>query len=323
MLKRIHKNQVRNGMFIEDFVGEFQDNPISRRRFIIRDDREIERLKLSTIAGVIINTVLGLDVDAPASPDAGAKVRSRSAAIAVANDPAERRKTIRNLKQSVDSLKSVFSAAGEGLSAKAMAPLADQVTHTMQNNPLVLLNVTRLKSRDEVTFLHSIAVSALMVRLATHMGLDEATIQLIGMAGLLHDVGKTRIPHALLNKDGKLTEDELALIRRHPEFGHAILTRYPDMPGMVLDVCRHHHERLDGKGYPDALGAAQISLYVRICTICDVYDAITSVRPYKKPWTHGDAVKWMMAQQGAFDRELLHEFFSSMELIIDTHRRAS
>jgi putative nucleotidyltransferase with HDIG domain len=323
MLKRIHKNQVRNGMFIEDFVGEFQDNPISRRRFIIRDDQEIDRLKQSSIGGVIINTAKGLDVDAPSALAADKVARTRSAAIAAANDPVERRKTIQNLKESVDSLKGIFSATDEGLSAKAMAPLADQVTRTMQSNPLVLLNITRLKSKDEVTFLHSIAVSALMVRLAQHIRLDEATVQLIGMAGLLHDVGKTQIPDAVLNKNGKLTEDELALIRKHPEFGHEILLRYPDMPKMVLDVCRHHHERLDGKGYPDGLAAADIGNYVRICTICDVYDAVTSVRPYKKPWTHTDAVNFMMAQQGAFDRELLHEFFSSMESIVDIRERAS
>ena len=323
MLKRIHKNQVRNGMFIEDFVGEFKDNPIPRRRFAIRDDREIEQLKLSTVGGVIINTALGLDVDAPAGPGAGWAAKTRSAAIAAANDPVERQKTIRNLRESVDSLKGIFSATDEGLSAKAMAPLADQVTRAMQSNPLVLLNITRLKSKDEVTFLHSIAVSALMVRLAQHIELDEATVQLIGMAGLLHDVGKTQIPDAVLNKHGKLTEEERALIRKHPEFGHEILLRYPDIPEMVLDVCRYHHERLDGRGYPDGLAAADIGLYVRICTICDVYDAITSIRPYKKPWTHADAVKWMMSQQGAFDRELLHEFFTSMEVIIDTRQRAS
>ena len=114
----------------------------------------------------------------------------------------------------------------------------------------------------------------------------------------------------------------MALIRKHPEFGHEILLRYADMPSAVLDICRHHHERLDGKGYPDGLAAADIGPYVRICTICDVYDAITSVRPYKKPWTHADAVKWMMAQHGAFDRELMHEFFSSMEMIVDLRQRA-
>ncbi|MGV3549449.1 HD-GYP domain-containing protein [Rhizobium sp.] len=320
MLKRIHKNQVRNGMFIEDFVGEAQDNPISRRRFIIRDADEIAQLKSSAISGVIINTALGVDIGETSS-FAKDRAKSRSAVLAAANNPLERLRTIHNLRESVDSLRGVFSSAAQGPSAKAMAPLADQVTQTMKDNPLVLLNITRLKSKDEVTFLHSIAVSALMVRLATHLEFDAATVQLIGMAGLLHDIGKTQIPDAVLNKDGKLAEAELALIRKHPEFGHEILLREADMPQMVLDVCRHHHERLDGKGYPDGLAAAEIDVYVRICTICDVYDAITSARPYKRPWTHRDAVDFMMEQQGAFDRELLHEFFSSMELIVDTRRR--
>ena len=320
MLKRIHKNQVRNGMFIEDFVGEAQDNPISRRRFIIRNADEIAQLKSSAISGVIINTALGVDIGETSS-FARDRAKSRSAVLAAANNPLERLRTIHNLRESVDSLRGVFSSAAQGPSAKAMAPLADQVTQTMKDNPLVLLNITRLKSKDEVTFLHSIAVSALMVRLATHLEFDAATVQLMGFAGLLHDNGKTQIPDAVLNKDGKLAEAELALIRKHPEFGHEILLREADMPKMVLDVCRHHHERLDGKGYPDGLAAAEIDVYVRICTICDVYDAITSARPYKRPWTHRDAVDFMMEQQGAFYRELLLEFFSSMELIVDTRRR--
>lgn len=323
MLKRIHKNQVRNGMFIEDFVGEAQLNPISRRRFVIRDDRLIEQLKTSPIAGVIINTARGLDVEAAAPQVASELVRLRAAAVAAATDPTERQKASQAVRDTTDSLKDLFSATGDSLSAKAMAPLADQVTRTMQSNPLVLLNITRLKSKDEGTFLHSIAVSALMTRLAQHIRLDDAAVQLIGMAGLLHDIGKTQIPDAVLNKNGKLTEEERDLIRKHPEFGHEILLRHPDIPKTILEVCRHHHERLDGKGYPDGLPASAIGLHVRICTICDVYDAITSVRPYKKPWTHADAVQFMMAQQGAFDRELLHEFFSCMESLVDTRQRAS
>ena len=323
MLKRIQKHQIRAGMFIEDLEGEWTENPLSRRRFTISDAVDIERLKNTVIAAVIINTAKGLDVErsveTPASRD-----RTVTAAISVASDASERQATVQNVRESVQALKGIVTdaATDAAFSARNIAPVADQIAETMQKNPLVLLNITRLKSKDETTFVHSIAVSALMVQLSRYVNLDPNMVQLMGMAGLLHDVGKTKIPDEILNKQGKLTGDELALIRDHPALGHEILSRHADMPRIVLDVCRHHHERLDGKGYPDGLPASEINLYVRICTICDVYDAVTSIRPYKKPWSHMDAVTWMMAQQGAFDRELLHEFFSSMETIMETRRRA-
>jgi putative nucleotidyltransferase with HDIG domain len=323
MLKRIQKHQVRAGMFIEDLEGEWTENPLSRRRFTIRDTAEIDRLKLSTVAAVIINTAKGLDVDSGVE-NLASRVVSRTAALSAASDATERQAAVQNVKESVQALRGIFTDAttDAAFSAKNIAPVADQVAQTMQKNPLVLLNITRLKSKDETTFVHSVAVSALMVQLSRYMKLDARTVQIMGMAGLLHDVGKTKIPDEVLNKPGKLTDEELALIRDHPALGHEILSRHADMPKMVLDITRHHHERLDGKGYPDGLTASEISLHVRICTVCDVYDAVTSVRPYKKPWTHMDAVNWMMGQQGAFDREILHEFFSSMETIMETRRRA-
>lgn len=323
MLKRIQKHQVRAGMFIEDLEGEWTENPIARRRFAIRDEAEIERLKQSSVVAVIINTGKGLDVDSGIEGLA-ARSASRTAALSAANDASERQAAVQNVRESVQALKGLFADASTdaAFSARNIAPVADQVAQTMQKNPLVLLNITRLKSKDETTFVHSIAVSALMVQLSRYMKLDARTVQILGMAGLLHDIGKTRIPDEVLNKQGKLTEEELVLIRDHPALGHQILSRHADMPKMVLDITRHHHERLDGKGYPDGLPAGEISLHVRICTICDVYDAVTSVRPYKQPWSHMDAVNWMMAQQGAFDREILHEFFSSMETIVETRRRA-
>jgi putative nucleotidyltransferase with HDIG domain len=309
-------------MFIEDFEGEWSENPLARRRFFIRADVDIERLKSSAVTAVIINTAKGVDADAGGVAMADPKVPQ--ARLSAAHDVAERQKTVQNVKESVQALKGLFVDASveASLSARNVAPVADQVIRTMHTNPLVLLNITRLKSKDETTFVHSVAVSALMVQLAQYMKLDARTVQLVGMAGLLHDIGKTKIPDDVLNKEGKLTEEELALIREHPALGHEILLRHPDMPKMVLDICRHHHERLDGKGYPDGLSAGDISLHVRISTICDVYDAVTSIRPYKKPWTHMETVSWMMARQGAFDRELLHEFFSSMETVMDMRKRA-
>lgn len=308
-------------MFVEDFVGEWSSNPLSRRRFTIRDPNEIEALKNSrTIDGVIINTAKGLDVEGAGGVDPNAALLRN--ARAAAHDPGSRKRAIESVNHSVAALRNLMGdIASTPVSVESMAPVADDLVQTMQSNPLVLLNMTRLRSKDATTFVHSVAVSALMIRLSQYVGMDDAAVQLMGVAGLLHDIGKTKIPGAVLNKNGKLTDEELALIRDHPASGHEMLLKHADVPAVVLDICRHHHERIDGKGYPDGLDAKSIGLEVRISTICDVYDAVTSVRPYKKPWTHAEAVAWMLAQRGAFDRELLHEFFSSMEQILATPKR--
>jgi putative nucleotidyltransferase with HDIG domain len=294
MLKRIEARQVRNGMFVEAIEGAWHDPLLSKRRFLLR--REVDALKLrkSGIEGVVINTSRGLDIDG--LPGGNHEIDTKAA-----------RETI---QKSVQVLESVFSRLqhGDGISVDQVAPVISSVSKSMDDNPTVFLSVTRLKSKDEATFLHSISVSALMILFSRHLGLDEATVQLLGTAGLLHDVGKLEIPLEILNKEGRLDEDEMKMIRDHPEKGHAILSRQEGMPEIVLDVCLNHHERIDGKGYPRRLSEAQVSFHARLAAICDVYDAVTSVRPYKAPWSASQALKWMLGSEGQFDRRLLKKF---------------
>jgi HD-GYP domain-containing protein (c-di-GMP phosphodiesterase class II) len=156
-----------------------------------------------------------------------------------------------------------------------------------------LIEVTRLKSRDEYTFLHSIAVSALMVHLVRAVGPDEETAYDVGMGGL-HDIGKVRIPLKVLNKTGPLDERQMRLIRLHPSHGYPLLARQGDVSTVVLVICLHHHETIDGQGYPKGLSGEEITVPVRISSICDVYDALTSARAYKLAWSPRDAARFIL-----------------------------
>ncbi|WP_313305490.1 HD-GYP domain-containing protein, partial [Stutzerimonas balearica] len=128
-------------------------------------------------------------------------------------------------------------------------------------------------------------------------------------AGLLHDIGKMAMPLEVLNKPGKLDDDEFAIMRSHPERGHALLLNaQSSVSEAVLDVCLHHHEKVDGTGYPHRLAGEQISLLARMGAICDVYDAITSNRPYKTAWDASGSLAKMAQWQGHFDTQLLHAF---------------
>ncbi|WP_029873239.1 HD-GYP domain-containing protein [Rhizobium leguminosarum] len=294
MLKRIEARRVRNGMFVEAIEGAWQDPFLSKRRFLLRREADALKLRKSGIEGVIINTSRGLDIDG--LPGGNIEIDTQAA-----------RETI---QKSVQVLESVFGRLqhGDGISVDQVAPVISSVSKSMDDNPTVFLSVTRLKSKDEVTFLHSLSVSALMILFGRHLGLDEATVQTLGTAGLLHDVGKLEIPLEILNKEGRLDENEIKMIRDHPEKGHTILSRQEGMSEIVLDVCLNHHERIDGKGYPRRLSETQVSFHARLAAICDVYDAVTSVRPYKAPWNASQALKWMLGSKGQFDRRLLKKF---------------
>ncbi|MBB4214538.1 putative nucleotidyltransferase with HDIG domain [Rhizobium sp. BK212] len=267
---------------------------MSKRRFLLRREIDAQKLRKSGMTGVIINTSRGLDIDG--LPGGNIEIDTKAA-----------RETI---QKSVQVLESVFGRLqhGDGISIDQVAPVISSVSKSIDQNPTVFLSVTRLKSRDEATFLHSISVSALMILFSRHLGLDEATVQALGTAGLLHDVGKLEIPLEILNKEGPLDEDEIKMIRDHPEKGHAILSRQEGISEIVLDVCLNHHERIDGKGYPRKLSEEQVSFHSRLAAICDVYDAITSVRPYRAPWSASQALKWMLGNEGHFDRRLLKKF---------------
>jgi HD-GYP domain-containing protein (c-di-GMP phosphodiesterase class II) len=161
--------------------------------------------------------------------------------------------------------------------------------------------------------MHSVAVCALMIALARQLGLDETQTRAAGLAGLLHDMGKAFIPNEVLNKPGKLTDEEFAVVKKHPELGHAALLQGSGAGEIALDVCLHHHEKTDGSGYPRGLTGDQISLFAKMGAVCDVYDAITSNRPYKAGWDPAESLRKMAEwAKGHFDDAVFQAFVKSL-----------
>jgi HD-GYP domain-containing protein (c-di-GMP phosphodiesterase class II) len=133
------------------------------------------------------------------------------------------------------------------------------------------------------------------------------------LAGLLHDLGKMGIPNKILNKPGKLTDEEFTTIKSHPEIGANILMDNPLVSPMVLDVVLHHHEKVDGSGYPHRLTGETISLFAKMGAVCDVYDAITSNRPYKKGWSPAESIRKMAEwSKGHFDEAVFQAFVKTV-----------
>jgi HD-GYP domain-containing protein (c-di-GMP phosphodiesterase class II) len=341
MLKKIAVTDLRQGMYLHKLCGSWSQHPFWRSQFTLNDPAQIRTLLDSGILEVWIDAGKGLDLgdepdaapadQAPEAADAAvlarpaaaqaAKVRSvappKVAAppavqtVSLAEEMGRARKICDFAEQAVTAM---FNEArmGRAISSAVAVALVVDITDSVNRNPDALISLARLKTADDYTYLHSVAVCALMIALSGKLGLDEAQTRHAGLAGLMHDLGKAAMPMDVLNKPGKLTDAEFAIIKRHPEEGHRML-QAGGVDVITLDVCLHHHEKMDGSGYPHGLKGEQISLYARMGAVCDVYDAITSNRAYKAGWEPAESVRRMTEWcEGHFDKRVFQAFVKSI-----------
>ena len=203
---------------------------------------------------------------------------------------------------------------GRAIDTVVVRELVQDITDSVMRNGSALISLARLKTADNYTYMHSVAVCALMVSLSHQLKLNESDTREAGMAGLVHDLGKSAMPLEVLNKPGKLTEGEFAVMRAHPEAGHRMLLEAKGVGPIPLDVCLHHHEKVNGLGYPHRLKGEDISLFARMGAVCDVYDAITSNRPYKSGWDPAESIQKMAqwSREGHFDDRIFQAFVRSI-----------
>jgi HD-GYP domain-containing protein (c-di-GMP phosphodiesterase class II) len=180
---------------------------------------------------------------------------------------------------------------GKAINIENVEPVVTHITESILRNSGALIGLMHIKNKDDYTFLHSVSVCTFMVAFCRSVGLDAETTQLAGLGGLLHDTGKALVPDAILNKPGRLTDEEFAIIKRHPKDGYDILLKTPGVHEIALDITLHHHERVDGSGYPDKLPGDQITTLSKMAAIVDVYDAITADRCYHKGMPPTDALR--------------------------------
>jgi putative nucleotidyltransferase with HDIG domain len=162
--------------------------------------------------------------------------------------------------------------------------------------------LVRLGDKDPSTEGHTRRVATMAVALGERLGLPESRLRQLALGGLLHDIGKLTVPNEILNKPAQLTDEEFAEIRRHPSAGRELLTELGGFSPLVLELVESHHERLDGAGYPNGIPASELALEVRILTVADVYDALTTDRVYRKAWSVQRALELLDYDAGqAFD----------------------
>ncbi|MFK8260443.1 HD-GYP domain-containing protein [Erwinia sp. AnSW2-5] len=323
MIISITVNELQTGMYLYKLDVFWLKHPLVRNEMLLSDADHISAIQQSDVREVWIDLSRGRgpEVKTPevvSLPEPGEEVPAvyqpqpvaEDAPVSMQSEMAQAQKICLAAKGSVMAM---FSDArlGKTINAESTVPLVNDIAGSLNRHPAALLSVVRLKSHDDYTYLHSVAVCALMLSLASQLELDTEQAKRAGMAGLLHDVGKAAIPLAILNKPGKLTDEEFETMKYHPVAGAEIL-RLSGAEEDLQDVALHHHEKMNGSGYPHGLRANGISLLSRMAAICDVYDAVTSERPYKAGWNPASAMHQMASWPGHFDRKLLYAFVKAV-----------
>jgi putative nucleotidyltransferase with HDIG domain len=294
-----------------------------RTKFLTTDQYDIERIQQSGIREVWIDTEKSLDIDTSRT---AANDFAGTIEIPVASFPPEQspkraslsEEMLRAAKVCAESKKAVttmFQEArmGKSLASEEIYEVVGQIADSVMRNQHALVSLARLKTSDDYTYMHSVAVCALMVSLAGQMNLDENQTREAGVAGLVHDIGKAMTPKEILNKPGKLTDEEFKIVQAHPAEGHKLLTEGGAAGEVPMEVCLHHHEKINGSGYPDGLKGEQITLYARMGAICDIYDATTSNRPYKDGWDPAESIHRMARWTSShLDDEIFQQFVKSV-----------
>jgi putative nucleotidyltransferase with HDIG domain len=326
VLKKISVKQLTVGMYLKEFCGSWIEHPFWRNSFVISDPKDIELILNSSIQEVWIDSSRGFDIPSDERAVSEAETETLVDAELHATAQAVRNVAPVSIQQEMDRAKRICAQAkravtsmfqearmGKAVDAGKARKLAEEISDSVTRNPGALISLARLKTADDYTYMHSVAVGALMIALSRQMGLDEELGRRLGVAGLLHDLGKARMPLEILNKTGKLTDEEFRIMKSHPEEGVKLLQESHGVDEIVFDVVLHHHEKIGGLGYPEGCKNGEISLYAKIGAVCDVYDAITSNRPYKVGWDPAESLRKMAEWVNAhFDPNIFQAFVKSL-----------
>ena len=325
MLKRIAVKDIQLGMFICEFCGSWMEHPFWKTKFLLTDEKDLQAIQSSGIKELWIDVTQGADLGTTVPGKTKEEVERETEAVLLEAENSHSKEKI-SLEDEIqtaaklcakakEAVIAMFSDArmGKAVQVEQARALVDDISNSVLRQPHALISLARLKTADEYTYMHSVAVCALMIALARQLNLAEDRVHEAGFAGLLHDIGKVGIPLKVLNKPGKLTDSEFAIVKSHPEVGAKILIESYQVSPAVLDVCLHHHEKIDGTGYPFGLKGDTISLFAKMGAVCDVYDAITSNRPYKKGWAPADSIRKMAEwSKSHFDEAVFQAFVKTV-----------
>jgi HD-GYP domain-containing protein (c-di-GMP phosphodiesterase class II) len=306
MIKEINVKQLRKGMYICGTDRKWVDIPFYRRKFLIKFDKEINVLQ-EYCKLVYIDTKKGVDV-----------IRQSEGQVIIKSYTGE----LPNKYNKNNALKKIYNEShtvlsgvlndirlGHSVDNPKIRRIVEELTINIVNDSQAMIGLTRLKDKNDALARKSINICILALAFGKHIGISKDKMYVLGFGALLHDIGMVQIPNRILSKKQSLTPVERAIMEKHTEYGLAVLAKAPEIPVDVLKIVHSHHERMDGKGYPQQLQAKEIGLLARMVAIVSVYEALTRERFYTKTLSPAAALRYLYtSRKTIFDAHLVEKF---------------
>lgn len=214
--------------------------------------------------------------------------------------------------QAIKSISSVFSKVQSSSKFKVKDTInivEEMIDYLMSNKEITSVHLTELKTYDNYTYMHSLNTSVIGLYFGLEKGFNKNMLMDLGVGSILHDIGKMKVPLSILNKQGKLTDEEFEVMKNHPKYGYDLLRNMDSISDRAKKIALQHHERVDGKGYPYGISGDKISYYAKIACISDIYDALVSDRVYRKGFPANEAYEIILMNSGkTLDEELVKTF---------------
>lgn len=314
MIKRyyVRISSLREGMKIDQAIKDRMDRTLVAKGSIL-DEFTIEGLKKRGVPGVYIQEGEAEPEpekkEEPLSPIARKNIEANRAP-----DPAKVNLSESVKKRVSEGIQYLYNNSDSAQFIDTSTKITNDLMTAINNNNALAVDISVLKTSDEYTFKHSVDVATLSMIIARNKGLSEQDVYNIGIAGLLHDMGKSKIPPEILNKPAKLNDEEFAVMKQHSKLGYDILKEKKEFSDAISFAVLQHHEKMNGKGYPMGCTSEQIVPYAKILSVTDVYDALVTERPYKKSFSQRTAVEMIMSMTEELDLDSMKCFLGSVIL---------
>lgn len=312
MIRRhfMRTRQLKPGMKIDQSIVDRLGRNLVTRGSIL-DEYIIDSMLKMGIMTVYIQegTIEPEDIESKISPDIKRKIEKLHT-----DDPAKVNLSASVRKRVSEGIQFIYNNAESDKLANATDSIASDLMKAIDSNDAIAIDINELKTSDEYTFKHSVDVATIAMILGKQQGLSKQQVYELGVSGLLHDVGKTRIPIEILNKPARLNDDEFAIMKQHSVYGYHMLEKKGEFNKEICYAVLQHHEKINGKGYPLGFNEKQITPYAKILSVADIYDALVTERPYKSAFSQRDAVEMIMSMTGELDMTAMKSFLESMIL---------
>ena len=310
MIKHIPLDQVKPGMVTAEAVhAPYQSLPVVQAQTVLTDEI-IERFRQLYVKKI--------PVEIYQVPDREVPVQQELPEIKPVLEDKLRKEAVSGIRHMFDVVS--MGSGEEHLTTafqvvKELDVIVDKLVDTLSTESNALISITDLKSHDDYTYHHSLSVAVLTIAISQGLNLSETAVKRMGRCAIMHDIGKMMVPLDVLNKNSRLDEREFAVIKKHSQNGFDYLVRGCIVDDEIREGVLSHHEKMDGSGYPYGLRDKELPLMSRVVSIADVYDAVTSYRPYRSPMAPAEALELIMSEVGrSFDYDIVKTFINKINL---------